>query len=67
MIVNKIRFVSSRYAGHPDAAAFNAVLAEHLPAGTEDRMDYVWDAPIPAREDWEREAAALAAHLKSSD
>lgn len=60
-----LTFLAPAYRDHPDAAAFCAVLARHLPPWAADLRDYAWDAPLPPRERWEEEAAALARHFAS--
>ena len=47
------------------AAAFDAILAEALPAWAAELSEgYAWQADLPAPEKFAEEAAALAAHLR---
>jgi hypothetical protein len=60
-----LTYLAPAYRDHPDAAAFCEALARHLPGWAADLRDYAWDAPVPPRDEWEREAEGLARHLES--
>ena len=64
-MMNSLSYLSPYYRDHPDAVAFCEVLDKYLPEGAADMRDYAWSAPIPPRDQWEREAMDLAQHLEN--
>jgi hypothetical protein len=61
-----ITYLAPHYRSAPLAAEFAACLAEHLSWMPNDfGSGYAWETEVPPREDWEREAVALEAHLAS--
>ena len=61
-----IDLIAPAYRNAPGAAEFAAYLSSVITYAA-DTLDesgsYVWDAPIPARAEWDREALELRDHL----
>lgn len=66
MTTDAIDLIKPAYRTDPAADEFAAYLLANLPnlpAGWQSAGWYVWEAPIPPRAEWEREAADLDAHF----
>ncbi len=66
MATDVIHYLAPHLRGHPDAAAFAAVIDTCLPEGwgpDSFGQRYAWEADIPPRSEWGRHAEELTAHI----
>jgi hypothetical protein len=63
---DSINYLSPAYRHDPNAADFANAIASKATFNPDDLGgSYVWDAPIPHRDDWDQEIENLLAHVAS--
>lgn len=66
MATETLDYLAPAYRQDPNAAEFAEALGAALDWSPSDfGSGYAWESPVPPRETWAREIAALAAHVQA--